>query len=81
MKNFKRYAALLGAALLLVLFVLPMVFALGNGENSAAMFRGAFGAAMLAPILLYVFWMAYKIWGKGREKTEEKEKWRTLFLM
>lgn len=72
MKKFKRFAAILGVVLLLLLFCLPMVFALGKGENSAALFRGAFGAAMLAPILLYVFWMTYKFFGRGKEKQEEK---------
>lgn len=77
MKNWKRYGALLAVVLILAVFCLPMVFALGKGENSAALFRGAFGAAMLAPILLYAFWMVYRIFGK--KKQEERKMKNVVF--
>ena len=69
MKNFKRIAALAGVIILLLIFCLPMVFAWGSSENSQALFRGAFAAAVLVPIVAYVFWMAYRIW--GNKKPEE----------
>ena len=55
MKNFKRIAALAGVVLLLLIFCLPMVFAWGNSESSQTLFRGAFAAAVLVPIVAYVF--------------------------
>lgn len=68
MKNFKRTAAIIAAILLLVVFCLPMVFALGDGENSQALFRGALGAAILVHVLAYIFWMVYRIFGKKQKK-------------
>ena len=69
MKNLKRYAAILAVILLLVIFCLPMVFALGESETSQALFRGALGAAILLPILLYAFMLVYRVFGK--KKTED----------
>ena len=71
MKNFKRIAALAGVVLLLLVFCLPMVFAWGSSESSQALFRGAFAAAVLVPIVAYVFWMAYRIWGPKKPKEDE----------
>ena len=71
MKNFKRIAALAGVVLLLLIFCLPMVFAWGNSESSQTLFRGAFAAAVLVPIVAYVFWMAYRIWGPKKPKEDE----------
>ena len=68
MKNFKRIAALAGVVVLLLIFCLPMFFAWGSSESSQAMFRGAFAAAVLVPIVAYVFWMAYRIWGNKKTK-------------
>ena len=72
MKKYKRIAALAGVILLLAVFCLPMLFALGKSEQFQSMFRGAFGAAMLVPILAYVFWMAYRIWGKKKDPGEDR---------
>lgn len=68
MKNLKRYAAILAVILLLAVFCLPMVFAFGKSENSQALFRGAMGAAMLLPILLYAFLLIYRVFGKKKEE-------------
>ena len=68
-KNFKRYGALLAVALLLVVFCLPMVFALGKSEQSQMLFRGALGAAFLIPVLAYAIWMVYRLLsGKKKER-------------
>ena len=64
MKNFKRIAAIAGVIILLLIFCLPMVFAWGSSENSQALFRGAFAAAVLVPIVAYVFWMGIQNLGK-----------------
>ncbi|MDC7286693.1 HAD family phosphatase [Blautia schinkii] len=70
MKNFKRVAAIVAVILLLVVFCLPMVFATGSGENSQALFRAALGAAIVVPVLAYIFWMVYRIFGKKQKKEE-----------
>lgn len=77
MKNFKRYGALLAVVVLLAVFCLPMVFAFGKGEASAGMFRGALGAAILFPVLLYAFMLVYRVFGK--KKQEEKEMKNVIF--
>ena len=71
MKNFKRIAALAGVVILLLIFCLPMAFAWGSSENAQALFRGAFAAAVLVPIVAYVFWMAYRIWGNKKPRENE----------
>lgn len=68
--NKKRILAIIAAVALLVIFCLPMAFAFGEGENSQAMFRAAFGAAILVPILAYIFIMAFRIFGKKEKKVE-----------
>ncbi|MDO4273012.1 MAG: HAD family phosphatase [Eubacteriales bacterium] len=67
MKNFKRVGAIIAVVLLLAVFCLPMIFAMGEGENSQAMFRGALGAAFLVPVLIYIFWMVYRMFGKKQK--------------
>ena len=48
-----------------------MAFAWGSSENAQALFRGAFAAAVLVPIVAYVFWMAYRIWGNKKPREDE----------
>lgn len=70
MKNFKRAAAILGVVLILAVFCLPMMFASGSGENSQGLFRASLGAAFMVPVLIYIFWMVYRIFGKKKTKEE-----------
>lgn len=72
MKKNKRVLAIAGIIVLLVIFCLPMVFAFGGSETSQALFRGAFGAAILIPVMAYIFIMAYRIFGKKEKKAEGK---------
>ena len=71
MKNFKRIAALAGVIILLLVFCLPMVFAWGSSEGAQTLFRASFAAAVLVPIVAYVFWMAYRIWGNKKPREDE----------
>ena len=73
MKN-KRIWAIIGVVVLLVIFCLPMVFALGSSENSQALFRGAFGAAFLVPVMAYIFIMIYRIFGKKEKEVDGEMK-------
>lgn len=70
MKNNKRVWAIIGVIVLLVIFCLPMVFAFGSSENSQALFRGAFGAAFLVPVMAYIFIMIYRIFGKKEKEVD-----------
>ena len=71
MKNFKRIAALAGVIILLLVFCLPMVFAWGSSEDAQTLFRGSFAAAVLVPIVAYVFWMSYRIWGNKKPREDK----------
>lgn len=69
MKNWKRIAALLGAAILLIIFCLPMFFALtgiGSGEFSAGMFQASLFAALFTAVMAYAFWLVYRILNRRR---------------
>ena len=68
MKNWKRLLAGAGVIFMLLAFCLPMIFSFGKGENSGSLFWGAIGIAFLVPILIYMFLMAYRIFGK-KEKS------------
>lgn len=71
MKNWKRAAALLGVALLLVVFALPMFFAFGKGENAPGLFRASLGALILVPVMAYVFSMVYRLLNRKEKKVGE----------
>lgn len=72
MKNFKRYAAIVGAILILIAFCIPMIFALGKGEKAQMLFRASLGVAILLPIILYIFMTAYNFWGKKKKRNGEE---------
>lgn len=72
MKNWKRAAAIAGAVLLLLVFCLPMIFAFGDSEGSQAAFRGALAAAILVPVMAYIFLLGFRFFGR-KKPVEEKE--------
>ncbi len=72
MKNFKRAAAILGAVLLLLIFCLPMIFAFGDSEGSQSAFKGALAAAIMVPVMAYIFLLGFRFFGKNKSE-EEKE--------
>ena len=72
MKNWKRLLAGAGVIIMLLAFCFPMIFAFGEGENSDSLFWGAIGIAFIVPILIYMFMMAYRIFGKKEKSVERK---------
>lgn len=64
-------AAILGVAVLLTVFALPMFFAFGKGENAPAFFRASLGALILVPVMAYVFSMVYRLLNKKEKKEME----------
>lgn len=78
MKNFKRFGAILGIIGILAVFGIPMIFAFGSGTNSQDAFKASLTVAIIFPIILYAFGMAYKIWGKKKPE-EEKEMENVIF--
>ncbi len=71
MKNFKRAAAIIGVIILAAAALLPLVFALGSGEDSYALFKGAIGAAILLPVIAYAFLLVYQYLIKKKTRLEE----------
>lgn len=78
MKNLKRYGAIAAIILILVIFCVPMFTAFGGGENSQNIFKASLVAAIVFPIILYAFGMAYKIWGKKKPE-EDKDMENIIF--
>lgn len=70
MKNGKRLAALLGAAALLIIFCLPMFFAL-KGDFSQGAFMASLYTVLFAAVMGYVIWMVFRLVNK-KKKEEDK---------
>ena len=71
--HLKRAAAILGIVVLLAAFCMPMVFALIDTGDGGA-FRASLAAAILVPVLGYVFWMVYRLLHHGERETDSKMK-------
>lgn len=75
MKKWKRIAALAAALLLLIIFCLPMVFALTGirtGEFAQEMFLASLFGALFAAVMGYAIWMLYRLLNqKKREQGGE----------
>lgn len=71
-KNLKRAAAIAGAVLLLLVFSLPMIFAFGDDEGSQSAFRGALAAAIMVPVMAYIFLLGFRFFGKKKPQEETK---------
>lgn len=69
MKNGKRIAALLGVAALLIVFCLPMFFAL-KGDFSQGAFMASLYTVLFVAVMGYVIWMVFRLLNK--KKKEEK---------
>lgn len=70
MKNWKRAAAIAGVVLLLLVFCLPMVFAFGDSDGAQAAFRGALAAAILVPVMAYIFLLGFRFFGRKKNVQE-----------
>ena len=60
MKEKKKILAILAAALVLVMFCMPIVFAFGKGEKAGEYFRISLGIAIIGPILIYICMMIFR---------------------
>ena len=60
MKEKKRILAVLAVILILIVFCMPMFFALGKGEKAGQYFRISLGLALICPILVYICMMIFR---------------------
>lgn len=61
MKKFKRTLALIGAVLLIVLYVSTLIFALFDHSASRGLLKASIACTILLPVLLYAYTLVYKI--------------------
>ncbi len=70
MKNWKKYAAIIGVIALLVIFCLPMYFAL-KGDFSQKEFMASLFTVMFVAVMCYVILMLFKYLNKKKKGQEE----------
>ena len=61
MKNAKRLLAVAAIVLLLGIYLLTFIFALGKSEAAGAFFRASLAITIIVPILLYAFLLVAKM--------------------
>lgn len=61
MKKFKRTLALIGAVLLIALYISTFVFALFDHSASLGLLKASIACTILLPVLLYAYTLVYKI--------------------
>lgn len=61
MKNAKRILAIAAIVLLLGMYLLTFIFALGKSETAGAFFRASLAMTIIVPILLYAFLLVAKV--------------------
>lgn len=70
--NFKRIVALLGAIILILMFVATLVVAVLNFEGSDKVLSALIGCDVLIPVILWGYLMVYK-WASNRDERLNKE--------
>ena len=70
MKNFKRAFALIGAVLLILLYVSTFIFALFDHSASLGLLKASIACTILLPVLLYAYTRVYKASRKDDDDSE-----------
>lgn len=70
MKNLKRAFALIGAVLLILLYVSTFVFALFDHSASKGLLKASIACTILLPVLLYAYVLVYKASRKDDDDSE-----------
>ena len=74
MRKIKQILAIIGIVLLVGLYVSTLIFALLKSEFAADMLKVSIFATTMVPIMLYAFSLAYKLWGRGKDKKDKEQK-------
>jgi len=67
MKKTKRIIAGLGAALLILMYLATLIFALIDHPSTHNLFIGSLVCTGVVPVLLYVYMLLYKLSNKNDE--------------
>ena len=68
MKKTKRILALIGAILLISLYVVTFIFSLMKSELAGDLFIISFVCTIIIPVLLYGYILVYRILNKKNDK-------------
>ena len=71
MKKFKRFLALLGVILLVLLYFSTLIFALMDSELATGLFKVSVAGTILIPILLYGILLFYRL--LNQDDSDENE--------
>ena len=71
MKKGKRILALIGAVLLIVMYVSTLVFALIDTSLSRDLLKASIACTGILPVLLYGYSLVYRLSQKNSENEEE----------
>ena len=66
MKNLRRVLALIGVALILLMYILTMVFAFRKDPNAKGLFFGSLAMTIIVPVFLYALQIAAKMVKPGK---------------
>lgn len=72
MKKTKRILALLGAAVLILMYLGTLVFALIDHPAATDLLRASIGCTILIPVLLYGFLLVYKLTSHDQDSDDER---------
>ena len=71
MKKFKRFLALLGVILFVLLYLSTLIFALMDSELATGMFKVSVAGTIIIPILLYGILLFYRL--LNQDDSDENE--------
>lgn len=71
MKNFKRFLALLGVVLLVLLYLSTLIFALMDSELATGLFKVSVVGTIIIPVLLYGILLFHRL--SGKDDSDENE--------
>lgn len=69
----KRILALLGAGLLVLLYILTLVFSLMKSPAAINLFWASAAATVIIPVLIYAYQLIYKLLKKHGQALADKE--------
>ncbi len=67
-KKIRQIAAIIGIILLVGMYVVAIVAALGKSENAHAVFKLALYCTFVVPIIIYLLQLLYKLSNKNKDE-------------